>query len=285
MNKGCYTALATPMQSDQQVDWQAWQDLYDWQISHVDGLVLLGSTAEAMTLGNEEAERMLAYIQEGVSKPVIVGIGDASTQRVIEKAERFALFHHHAYLVVVPYYLRPTQAGLLSHFSHVADHVAKPVILYNVPSRTACQLDVNTVIELAKHPNIIGLKDADADPRRCQQIRQGVPADFLLWSGDDSGTQQYIASGGDGVISVVSNVQPQMMSKLCNCWLNGQDQPKLSQELRAWLMACETAPNPMAVKWLLAQMNYGSGECRSPLMKVDKDAQVRIQGLITMRTA
>ena len=269
------------MKPDRRIDWDAWEKLSSWQLTSVDGLVLLGSTAEAMLLSDQEITEMSQRIAAWqTAKPLIVGVGHASTEQVISQSKTFDDLNVAAYMVVVPYYLRPSQQGMINHFRAIADASARPVMLYNVPGRCGASLDVASIHVLARHPNIIALKDADARIERLDQIRAGVNSDFLIFSGDDAATQSLIQRGGHGVISVVSNVVPSLSQYVVQQWLNGQDDSEKSAQWRQWIQAVEVASNPIGVKGCLALMGYGSGECRPPLERMTGQQEALMRTLM-----
>ena len=286
---GCYTALATPMTDNGEIDWLAWQTLLDLQFKFMNGVVLFGSTAEAMSLSNDEMRQML-HIASQVrhkypSRLCFAGISEAVTAKALAKIEWLTQSHVDGIMVVCPYYLRPTPAGVQHHFMTLADASTKPLILYNVPARTGAAIDIPSIIALSKHPNIVGLKDADSCLRRLQEIKSYVTDDFILLSGDDMSVCEYMQAGGHGLISVASNLLPEKWHDLCLAILQGTDSEDLWAELMPSAKACGIESNPAAVKWLLAKKEYGTGFCRSPLLPLSERGQREIDQLISIATA
>lgn len=206
--RGVITALATPFKGGE-VDERSLVRLLETQVNQeVDGLVINGTTAESPTLTPREVKRIfdIAKTETGGKIPLVVGTGSNSTAETIEYTREVGAWKPAAVLVVVPYYNRPPQRGLLAHFSAVADVSPVPVILYNVPSRTVAGLETATIGELAGHPNIAGIKEATGNMEFLEDIRKLVPEDFALLSGDDLSSAEFCARGGHGVISVSSHI-------------------------------------------------------------------------------
>lgn len=218
MFSGSLVALVTPMQPDGAVDFAALERLVDWHVAEgSDGLVITGTTGESATLTRSEHAEVVRVAAERVAgrMPVIAGTGSNSTAQTIELSLAVGSSPIDAYLVVTPYYNKPTQEGLWRHFTMVADAVDRPVILYNVPGRTAVDLLPSTVTRCASHPGIIGIKEATGDLSRLATIRDGCDSDFLLLSGDDASAREFMRLGGHGVISVTANVAPALFAAMC----------------------------------------------------------------------
>jgi len=228
MFQGSLVALVTPMTVDGAIAMDSLLQLVDWHIDQgTDGLVILGTTGESVTLTFDERELIIRAVIQHVEKqakrkiPVIVGTGSNSTATSIGWTRKAMELGADACLLVTPYYNKPTQEGLYLHFKAVAEAVPIPQILYNVPGRTACDLLPKTVIALAALPNIIGIKMPGSDVHRIEEIRSHLQGDFKFYSGDDASAKDFILAGGDGVISVAANVAPRLMHDLCKGALQG----------------------------------------------------------------
>lgn len=270
MFHGSIVALITPMQADGLLDIDSLNRLIDWHIHQgTDALVLLGSTGESLTINAAERELLIQQAVKQVNNrvPLIVGTGTACTETTIYNTRQAMEIGADACLIVTPYYNKPTQEGLYQHFKAVAMAVPIPQILYNVPSRTACDLKPDTFARLCKIPNIIGLKDATGDMKRLQEISALVEQRIDLFSGDDCSCINYIANGGRGVISVTANVAPKLMHELCAAALSGNigKANEIDQKLAGFhkLQGIET--NPIPVKWALHMMGMIPTGIRLPL--------------------
>lgn len=270
MFSGSMVALVTPMRADGTVDSDSLRKLVEFHIdNNTDGIVAVGTTGESATLSVEEHCDVIRQIVEQVNGriPVIAGTGANSTTEAIELSEYARDLGVAAVLLVVPYYNRPTQQGLYLHFKTIAEAVDIPQILYNVPSRTACDLLPETVGRLAKIKNIIGIKEATGDVRRVQLIKDLVDADFELYTGEDGNTVDFILAGGFGVISVTANVAPKLMHEMCVAAMAGdadkarQINDKLAQ-LHRYLFS---ESNPIPVKWALHEMGLIPSGIRLPM--------------------
>lgn len=270
MFHGSIVALITPMETNGLLALDSLQRLIEWHIEQgTDALVLLGSTGESSTI--HEAERQL-LIEQAVKQirqriPLIVGTGTASTETTIEHTRQAMQLGADACLIVTPYYNRPTQEGLYQHFKAVAMEVPIPQILYNVPSRTGCDLKPDTFARLCSIPNIIGLKEATGDLKRLQEILELVEQRVDLFSGDDASCANFMAHGGRGVISVTANVAPKLMHQLAEAILAGNNEKaeQINQKLAGFhkLQGMET--NPIPTKWALNTMGMIPPGIRLPL--------------------
>lgn len=272
--KGAFTAIVTPMQGGS-VDEGGLRSLVKHQLAGgIAGLVVNGSTGEGATLTGDEAEYVLRLVVDQVSGrvPVIAGIGSRSTYGAIEQAERALKVGADALLVVTPAYNKPTQLGLELHFVAVAENCALPIILYNVPGRSAVDLLPETVAKLAKHPRIVGIKEATGSLERAAEIRALVGSDFALLSGDDLTTFDFVAQGGHGCISVASNVVPRELVALVggasgdaesDAFLRARGR---NMELMTVFNALFVESNPIPVKTAAAWLGIiPSAELRLPL--------------------
>lgn len=271
---GCITALATPFTLAGEIDLPAWRRLLEQQLdAGIDGLVVAGSTGEAAALFHSEFDLLLRTAVEVVAGrvPVIAGTGQSSTARTIEQTRRSATLGADVALVVTPPYVRPTQAGLAAHYRAVADDGALPVVLYNVPPRTGCDLLPETVAGLVDHERIIAIKEASSEPERIQALVALRGPEFTVLSGDDPSCARSIQAGAEGVVSVVSNVAPSAMRLLCR--LAGEGKAAALDEKLAGLYAfAGIEPNPIPIKALLTRQGIGHG-LRLPLMPLSQQLQ------------
>lgn len=267
---GCITALATPFTAAGEIDFSAWRRLLETQLAGgIQGVVVAGSTGEAATLLDPEYAELLRVAVAAVAGriPVLAGTGQSGTAKTIAQTRLAQENGADAALVVTPPYVRPTQAGLLAHYLKVADEGGLPVVLYNVPGRTGCDLLPETVAELRVHPRIIGLKEARGDEPRWNALYPLAGADFALLSGDDPTFVRAVAAGADGVISVASNVVPGTFRRLCDL-LRAADHAQalaLDARLAGLYDFLGVEPNPIPVKALLALSGLGEG-LRLPLL-------------------
>jgi 4-hydroxy-tetrahydrodipicolinate synthase len=271
MLTGSIVALVTPMKRDGALDLPAFRALLEWHLGRAtDGFVIGGTTGESPTVSTEELETLLreAAAVIGGRVPLIAGTGTYSTRTSIALTERACAAGADACLVVTPYYNKPTQAGLAAHFQAVADAASRPVILYNVPTRTACDLQPETVAALAGHSNIVGLKEGAPDgASRVRWLRADCGADFALLSGDDGSALEFVLAGGDGVISVTANLAPQAMHDLIALARAGEDSEAraLDARLRALHEVLFVESNPIPAKWALAHLRRIEPGIRLPL--------------------
>lgn len=269
--RGSICALATPFRADGALDLDAWDRLIDYQIAGgTQALVVAGSTGEAHFLEHDEYVKLLeSAIRRAAGRvPVIAGTGEAGTAKTVRLTRLAADLGADAALVVVPYYMRPTQDGLRRHFLEVAEHGGLPVLLYNVPSRTACDMEPATVAALREHPAIIGIKEARGDRGRIAAIAELVREDFVYLSGDDRSAAEAMLSGAAGTVSVVANLIPQAFRDLCEVACSGDGDAARQQAgaLASLLDALDCAPNPIPVKAALAALGIGDGSLRLPLV-------------------
>ncbi len=269
---GSITALATPFDGAGEIDFAAWQRLLDMQLAAgTSALVVAGSTGEAATLSDEEYARLIRSAVEQVAGrvPVLAGTGLSGTAKTVAQTRAARAAGANFALVVTPPYVRPTQAGLLAHYRQVAADGGLPVVLYNVPGRTGCDLLPETVAELAQLPNIVGLKEARGDEPRWNALFALGLKDFSLLSGDDPTFLRAMRGGAAGVISVASNVVPGSFARICKAQAQGLGDQALALDARLQalydFLGCE--PNPIPVKALLAGMGIGHG-LRLPLTEL-----------------
>jgi 4-hydroxy-tetrahydrodipicolinate synthase len=271
--QGCGTALVTPFTDQGDVDYPALRALVEWQIAEgIDFLVPCGSTGEAQTLDDSERERVVAAVIETAAGrvPVMAGATSNDTARATAEARRMCRLGADYILTATPYYNKPTQGGLFRHFTAVADASTKPICLYNVPGRTAVNLQPSVTLQLAEHPNVMGIKEASGDLAQVMQILRGRPERFAVLSGDDWLTLAIVAAGGDGLISVASNEMPSQMRTLVHLMLAGD-----VEKARAWhyrllplMDANFLETNPAPVKAALALTGRIRNVLRLPLVPV-----------------
>jgi len=271
---GLITALATPFDGGGALDLDAWRRLLQWQLAAgVQGIVVAGSTGEASMLDDSEYDALLRVAVEtvGGKVDVIAGTGLSGTAATIARTRRAAAAGVEAALVVAPPYVRPTQAGLVAHYRAVADRGGLPVILYNVPGRTACDMLPETVAELAGHDNIVAIKEAVADPDRIQALVALSGRHFTVLSGDDGTAGRSMLAGAQGLVSVGSNIAPAAYRRLCDLARAGDAAAADEWDARlAPLHAfCGVEPNPIPVKALLQAAGYGQG-LRLPLVQLSE---------------
>jgi 4-hydroxy-tetrahydrodipicolinate synthase len=270
MFKGSIVALITPMDERGDVDDRALARLIDF---HVDAgtaaIVAVGTTGESATLDEGEHCEVIARSVELAAGrvPIIAGTGANATAEAIRLTRCARDAGAAAALLVTPYYNKPTQAGLIAHYSAVADAVDLPQILYNVPGRTACDLLPETAGELSRVPNIVGIKDATGDLARVEQLRRLCGDEFALYSGDDASGCEFMLRGGDGVISVTSNVAPRLMAEMCAAALAGDRAQALAynHQLDGLHHALFVESNPIPVKWAMQAMGMSPKGIRLPL--------------------
>ena len=286
MISGSLVALVTPMHPDGTIDYRRLGSLIDFHIDQgTDGLVIAGTTGESATLTrSEHIELITRSVDFAESRiPIVAGTGSNSTAQTVDLSVALAGMDVAAYLLVTPYYNKPTQRGLVAHFSAIADTVDQPVILYNVPGRTAVDLLPDTVAQLAEHPRIQGIKEATGEVQRVAQIRAGCGVDFRLYSGDDASSRDFMLAGGDGVISVTANVAPAAMVRLCRTATGGEaDQSQqVDEPLRALHEALFLESNPIPVKWALQRMGLIGGGIRLPLTPLSEPFYAGLEAALT----
>ena len=268
--QGSLVAIVTPMEEDGELDLDAFRRLIDWHIIEgTDGIVVVGTTGESPTVDFDEHHLLIKTAVEHAAKrvPVIAGTGANSTREAIELAAYAKQVGADMSLSVVPYYNKPTQEGLYRHFRAIAEAVAIPHIVYNVPGRTVADLQTDTTLRLAQIPNIVGIKDATANLERGADLLRRKPGDFLVFSGDDATGLALMLLGGHGVISVTANAAPRMMHEMCAAALAGD--VARARDINNKLLGlhrhlfCEA--NPIPVKWVVQQIGLIKGGIRLPL--------------------
>ena len=273
MLQGSLVAIVTPMFEDGRLDIPSLNALIDYHISQgTDGIVIVGTTGESPTVDFEEHCLLIktAVSQVNGRVPVIAGTGANSTKEAILLTQKAKELGANACLLVAPYYNKPTQDGLYQHFKAVADAVDIPQILYNVPSRTGCDITNDTVLRLALHQNIIGIKDATGGLERGTDLLIRAPDDFAVYSGDDATAMPLMLLGAKGVISVTANVAPKLMHEMCQAAFAGDIMAarQINTKLFALHQKLFVEANPIPVKWLLQQMGLIKTGIRLPLVNL-----------------
>jgi 4-hydroxy-tetrahydrodipicolinate synthase len=275
MFTGSIVALVTPMKADGAVDWPALERLLEWHVAEgTHGIVPMGTTGESATLDTDEHLAVIRRTVEIVAGriPVIAGTGSNSTTESIFQTQEAARIGADACLLVTPYYNRPTQEGLYQHYKAIAAVTDVPLVLYNVPPRTACDLKPETIARLAEIPRIVGIKEASGDPNRTRDILAGVPEGFFVLSGEDAQTLRMLELGAVGTISVTANVLPRMMAEFCGAFLAGDRERAvaLDEQLQPIheVLFCETSPSP--TKWALYEMGRIDRGIRLPLLELSE---------------
>ncbi|MDN3202787.1 4-hydroxy-tetrahydrodipicolinate synthase [Algoriphagus sediminis] len=276
--QGTGVALVTPFNDDLSIDFEGLKRL----IQHAsnggaDYLVVMGTTGEAPTLSRSEKAEVLAKAKEFNEKnlPIVYGIGGNSTQAVIDEIQETNLQGVDAILSVSPYYNKPTQAGIKAHFEKIADHSPLPIIVYNIPGRTMSNMEAETTLALAKHPKIIGMKEASGKLDQCREIALRKPDDFLLISGDDALTVAILELGGDGIISVLANAIPGAFKKMCHGSDLEAEQGLSEVEKFNDLMYLES--NPVGIKNLLKHKGICGDQVRLPLLRASEELDKKIK--------
>lgn len=281
--RGVATALVTPMNIDGSVDYESFGRLIDWQISSgVKALVIAGTTGEGSTLSDEEHRKLLKYSVDRIRHrvPMIAATGSNDTDYAIDLSRFACDIGSDALLCVTPYYNKATQKGLVRMYEVMADAVTKPIILYNVPSRTGINIEPETYEMLADHPNICGIKEANGNISKIVETMALVGDKLDLYSGNDDQIVPILSMGGSGVISVLSNVLPAQTQKMCDLFFEGDVKGSAALQLKYMPLIhslfCEV--NPIPVKAAMAELGYGADVCRLPLTSIEADhKQVLIQ--------
>ncbi len=285
--RGCGTALVTPFRQDGSIDEPALRNLVAWQIeSGIDFLVPCGTTGETPTLSHDEWLRVIDVTIEVAAGhvPIVAGATSNSTQDAIEKAREVAARPGvDAILTASPYYNKPTQEGQYRHFRAIAEAVDKPILLYNVPGRTAANIEPGTVARLAEVPNIFGVKEASGNIAQMAELCAVVPENFLVFSGDDAVTLALIGLGGVGIVSVCSNEIPREMAEMTRAALNNDwgTARRLHRKYLPLMQGNFIETSPMPVKAVLAMMGKIEEVYRLPLLPMRRDTRSKIQKIAT----
>jgi 4-hydroxy-tetrahydrodipicolinate synthase len=270
---GSMVAIVTPMTADGNLDWQAWDRLLDFHVREgTEGIVVAGTTGESPALSADEIEELArrAVARCRGQLKIVVGAGTNATSSTVARTRLLSRLGVDAVMLVTPYYNKPTQEGLYRHFTAAADASAVPVILYNVPSRTAVDLLPGTVARLARHPQIAAVKDATGSAGRAREILAACPPEFVVLSGDDATAMELMGVGAKGVISVSANVVPGRMREACDAALRGDmtHARAIDADLQALHKDLFIEASPIPVKWAVARMGLMGGTIRLPLVEL-----------------
>ena len=281
MFQGSIVAIVTPMNLDGSIDIGNFKNLLDFHIENkTDGIVVLGTTGECPTIDFDEHTFLIkeAVLHIKGRIPVIAGTGANSTKEAVFLTQSAKEAGADACLLVTPYYNKPNQKGLFEHYKAINDAVEIPQILYNVPSRTGCDLENSTVVLLSQLSNIIGIKDATGELERIDFLKDKVKHNFIFISGDDLSFLDYMERGGCGVISVTANVKPNLKHNICHSILNGNNEKSrvINDQLASLHQAMFIDSNPIPVKWLLNYLGLINQGIRLPLVELDKKYQAKL---------
>ncbi len=280
MFKGAGVAIVTPFK-DEGFDKEAYERLIDFQIENgTQALIVLGTTGEASTISHEEKAEVIstAVAKTGKRVPIIVGVGSNSTDIAVKNTIQAEELGADGVLLVTPYYNKCTNNGLIAHFTKVAKATKLPVILYNVPGRTAVNIPAEVVASMSKVENVIGVKEASGNISQILEIKRLVPEDFMIYSGNDDQVIPIYACGGHGVISVASNVIPKEMQEMCEAFMNGdmKEALRLQLEYKKFIDLLFSEVNPIPVKAALAEMKYIEDELRLPLTPMEENNRIKL---------
>ena len=278
---GSYTALLTPFRNGE-VDYDAYRKLVDFQIDNgTHGLVPVGTTGESPTLSHYEHKKVIEVCidQSNGRVPIIAGAGSNSTAEAIEFVKHACDVGADGLLVVTPYYNKPTQAGLLAHYTELANVSSKPIIIYDIPGRSVIGMTDETMAKLSEHELIVGVKDATADLGRPTRLLNVINDKFIQLSGEDGTALPYLAAGGHGCISVTANIAPKLLSRMHNAWQQGDI--KTAQDINQKLMPlhdalfCETSPGPL--KYAASLLNICQSDTRLPIVEIASESKKRVE--------
>ena len=289
MLTGSIVALVTPMRDNGDIDWVALDSLIEWHIeSGTHGIVPMGTTGESATLDTDEHLQVIKRTIEVVAKriPVIAGTGSNSTAEAIHQTQEAQALGADACLLVTPYYNRPTQEGLYQHYKAISQATTVPIVLYNVPPRTGCDMQAETVARLANFSNIVGIKDACGDATRITAIKGALTGlaqdEFFLLSGEDAQTLEMMTLGAVGTISVTANVLPELMSQFCASYLSGDHSQARSLDTRLQpvhnALFLESSPTP--TKWILSELGRMQGGIRLPLIPLSAQHHTTVRDAV-----
>ena len=286
MFTGSMVAMVTPMHDDGGVDWDALERLVEHHIAQAtDAIVSVGTTGESATLDHDEHGEVIARTVKAVAGriPVIGGTGANSTSEAISLTRSAADAGVDACLLVVPYYNKPPQEGLYRHFKAIAEAVAVPQILYNVPGRTAADMQNDVTLRLAEIENIVAIKDATNDLDRGRDLIDRAPKDFLIYSGEDGTACELMLSGGKGTISVTANAAPNLMHRMCQAAISGDADTAraLNGQLADLHKAMFVESNPIPAKWAVAQQGLIGGGIRLPLVPLSTERHDEVRSALS----
>jgi 4-hydroxy-tetrahydrodipicolinate synthase len=282
MFQGVFTAIVTPFNQDETINEEDLKKLIDFNIEKgVSGLVPMGTTGESPTLNHDEHVRVIEIVCKHVGGrvPIIAGTGSNSTKEALFMTSRAKDLGADASLQVAPYYNKPTQEGFYRHFKKIADEVDLPMIIYNIPGRTGKNIETDTIVKLAEHPNILGVKEASGSLPQMMDVIYRTPEDFVVLSGDDNLTLPLMAVGGKGVISVASNIVPDRMSVMVKAGLDGDFEAmrKLHYELLPFFKIEFIETNPIPIKTALAMKGMIKEVFRLPMCEMSSENKKKLK--------
>ena len=282
---GAATALITPMNQDGSVNYGRLETLVNTQIeSGIDSLVICGTTGEKSTLRYDEHLKVIEVAAKSANKriPIIAGTGSNDTVYTVELCNDAEKMGADAFLMVTPYYNKTSQAGLIAHYNYIADRVNKPIILYNVPSRTGVDIEPETYKELSKHPNIIATKEASGNISKIAKTKYLCGDDLDIYSGNDDQIVPILSLGGIGVISVLSNILPLETHNICAEYLKGNTKTASEMQIKytGLINALFSDVNPVPIKTAMNLLGYDVGPCRLPLYKMDKAKTEKLKQML-----
>ncbi len=284
---GSAVAIITPFHADGSINYDALGKILEDQIAGgTDAVVICGTTGEASTLGDEEHMEAVGYTVKTVAGriPVIAGTGSNDTAHAIRFSQQAEALGADAVLLVTPYYNKTSQAGLLAHYTAIANSITLPCILYNVPSRTGVNLAPATLAELARLPNINAVKEASGNIAQATEIAALCGDELNLYSGNDDQIVPLLSLGGKGVISVLANVAPRQTHEICALWFAGKAKESLTLQLKM-LPLCKALfadVNPIPVKWAMNRLGYAAGPCRLPLVEPSAAVQQQLDAALKL---
>ena len=274
---GTGVALVTPFLSDKKIDYDSLERIIKFvDLPEIDYLAIMGTTGESATLSWNEKIEILEFTKgKAPDQPILFGLGGNDTTQLLKEISLINKYPIDGILSVTPYYNRPSQAGLISHYRQIADTSDHPIILYNVPSRTGVNLESDTTLILSEHSNIMGIKEASGDLKQCERIVNSKSDNFLLLSGNDSETLGILKLGGNGSISVLANYKPEMFGNMVRSYLNKEYEKalKYQNELREYFEWMDLEGNPTSIKTALKTIHLCKKTVSSPLMEGSIDLE------------
>lgn len=280
--EGAGVAIATPINTDGSINFDELGRLIDFNIdNHTDAIIICGTTGESATMTDQEHQDAITFAIERTNKrvPVIAGTGSNDTKYAVELSKHAEMQGADGLLIVTPYYNKCSQEGLIKHYNMIADAVNIPIIVYNVPSRTGCNISVETCKELSKHKNIVAIKEASGDISRVAKIRAACGDDLDIYSGNDDQIVPIMSLGGKGVISVLSNCMPKETHEICKLCLDNKfdEASSLALKLLDFTNNLFIDVNPIPVKEALNIMGFKAGECRMPLCNMPSEKTAKLK--------
>ena len=284
--KGCATAIVTPFDRNDNINYDEFKKLVNFQIDNkINAIVVCGTTGESATLSKEEKEELIKYCVKIVNKrvPVIAGVGSNNTKTVIENEKFSEKIGVDGLLIVTPYYNKTTQNGLIEHYKSISDNTNLPIILYNVPSRTGLDIDPNTYFELSKIKNIVATKEAGSDISKILKIRNLCGDNLNIYSGNDDQIVPTLSLGGIGVISVLSNIMPRYTVEMINKYFNKENKEaeNMQIEISNLIELLFKEVNPIPIKAALDMLGFEVGNPRLPLIECSESLKEKIKSEIS----